>query len=199
MNVQKHVASTLLTVVALSWTGASSVSAQETRIAVANPIRIFNEMQEVKDLKQKLEGERARIESETKTRRERIQALQGARDQLRADSPQYTERDRELQQAAIEFDVWTRITQASAQRQQKMQMVSTYQKIEAATADVAKQKGLTVVFADQRQDLPDNVDPIPVEQLRGLLGARNVMYASDTADISNEIIALLDTKYKSGQ
>jgi Skp family chaperone for outer membrane proteins len=199
MIAKKQLASTLLTVVALSWMGASVASAQDARIGVANPVRIFNEMQEVKDLKQKLEGERARIEQETKTRRERIQALQGARDQLRPDSPQFSERDRELQQAAIEFDVWTRITQAAAQRQQKMQMVTTYEKIEAATAEVAKQKGLTVVFADQRQDLPDNVDPIPVEQLRGILGARNVMYAADTADISNEVIALLDTKYKSGQ
>jgi Skp family chaperone for outer membrane proteins len=199
MIAKKHLASTLLTVVTLSWTGASVASAQDARIGVANPVRIFNEMQEVKDLKQKLEGERARIEQETKTRRERIGALQGARDQLRPDSPQFTERDRELQQAAIEFDVWTRITQAAAQRQQKTQMVTTYEKIEAATAEVAKQKGLTVVFADQRQELPDNVDPIPVEQLRGILGARNVMYASDTVDISNEVIALLDTKYKSGQ
>ena len=177
----------------------SVASAQEMKIAVANPVRIFNEMQEVKDLKQKLEGDRAKAEAESKTRRDKIQSLQGARDQLRVDSPQYGDRDKEFQQAAIEYDVWTRITQASAQRQQKQQMLGTYQKIEAAVAEVAKAKGYAIVFADQRQDLPENIDPIPVEQIRGLLSTRNVMFASGAADISEAVIAQLDANYKSGK
>ena len=99
-------------------------------------------------------------------------------------------------QEAIQFDTWTKITQAQLQGQQKQQMKQLFDKIVDATSEVAQQQGYDLVLADQRPELPENLGMINVEQLRQLLNQRNVLYETEKVDISSAVIANLDSKYK---
>jgi Skp family chaperone for outer membrane proteins len=166
------------------------------RIATASPARIFVEMQETKDLRAKLESETGALQNEAKQRQQKVKDLQAARELLKPDSPQYAEAERAFMQEAIQFDTWTKITQAQLQGQQKQQMKQLFDKIVAATAEVAQQEGYDLVLADQRPELPDNLGVINVEQLRQLLNQRNVLYGNEKVDISAKVIANLDSKYK---
>jgi Skp family chaperone for outer membrane proteins len=178
---------------------ASTASAQDaTRVAVSNPARVFGEMQETKDLKQKLESDRVALEADVRNRQQKVKDLQSARDLLKPDSPQYAQADQSFMTAAIEFDTWSKITQAQLQGQQKTQMKTLFDKIVAATGEVAQQKGFDLVLADQRPDLPENLAAINVEQLRAILNTRNVLFAGQKVDITNDVIASLDAKYRAG-
>jgi len=75
-------------------------------------------------------------------------------------------------------------------------MKSLFEKIQSATSEVAKSKGITLVLAEQRPEVPENLDQVTVDQLRILITQRNVLFAGDGIDISNDIIALLDSRYK---
>jgi len=185
----------LLAIVVLTGLAISPARA-EMKIAIANPARIFNEMQETKDLKVKLENDRKSLEAQEREKREKIKALQDERDQLKSDTPQYAERNKALLSAAIEFKTWGEIMQADVQRTQKIQMKSLFEKIQAATAEVAKEKGISLVIAEQKPDVPDNLEQITVDQLRLVITQRNVLFAEEATDISNEVIALVDAKYK---
>ena len=66
-----------------------------------------------------------------------------------------------------------------------------YDKIEAAIAEVAQKNGIDLVISDNRQEI-GNVEEITSEDLRRALGIRNVLYAGKTADISENVILLLD-------
>src|SRR4051812_25374931 len=113
--------------------GAATAHAQDAKIAVCNPARVFGDMQETKDLKASLESQRKQIETEVAQRQQKVKDLQAARDLLKADSPQYQKADQDFMQEAIQFDTWSKITQAQLQGQQKTQMKNLFDKIVAAT------------------------------------------------------------------
>ena len=191
----RHIALVAICVICLTAAGAF---AQEAKIGIVNPARVFAEMQETKDLKAKLETDRQNLEKEINARQQKVKDLQAARDLLKADSPQYQEADQKFMSEAIQYDTWQKITQATLQGQQKQQMKTLFDKIVAATTAVAQAKGLELVFADQRPDMPDNLTQISVEQLRAMLNGRNILFTSEKVDLNSAVIAELDAKYKAG-
>ena len=190
--------STLIAALVICLTAVGARAQDATRIAVVNPARVFAEMQETKDLKQKLENDRSTLEKEVQGRQNKVKDLLAERDLLKADTPQYAEKDRTFMQAAIEFDTWSKIKQAELQGQQKQQMKVLFDKIVAAAQEVATQKQIDLVLADQRPDLPENLGQVNVEQLRAILNGRNIIYMNQKVDISGDVIAALDAKYRAG-
>ena len=171
-------------------------AAQGQSIAVVNPAKVFNEMQETVDLKQKLQGERAAIENEEKAR---VKAVEDSRNAARLFNPgtaEFKAKNQEFMQKAIQLQTWRELTKADLARSQKAQMKDLFGKIEAATKEVATAKKLDLVLVDQRADLPDDLDPITVEQLRALINQRTVLHADPKLDISNDVIAVLNAQYK---
>jgi Skp family chaperone for outer membrane proteins len=191
--------SAVTTVAACLLSFAAIAPAQEaTKVAVCNPARVFGEMQETKDLKQKIENQQKQLKAEIDARQGKVKDLQAQRDLLKPDSPQFTTADQTFMKEAIEFDTWSKITQAQLQGEQKQQMKSLFDKIVQATDEVAKAKGIDLVFADQRPDLPENLAAINVDQLRAILNGRNILSINEKkVDISQDVIANLDAKYKS--
>jgi Skp family chaperone for outer membrane proteins len=125
-----------------------------------------------------------------------IRKLEAQRGQLKPDSPQFDELSEKYNDAALEFKLWQAQATSKAERNQKRQIKALFQKVEAATAEIAQRDGYDLVLAKQRPELPDNVDNVKYEQIVAALSARNVLYASPKADITDAVIALLDSKYK---
>jgi Skp family chaperone for outer membrane proteins len=177
---------------------ASAFGQSDTvRVAIANPGRIFNEMQETKALKANLESEHGRLKQMEDERRKELQKLQEERNQLKADTPQWEELNNKLMDAVLEFQLWGQKTKAKAERDQKRQLKLLFDNIESAVAEVAKRDGYDLVVAELRPELPENLDQVTFDQMRIAMNSRNVLYASSKADISDAVIAMLDSKYKS--
>jgi len=178
---------------------APGQSTSATKIAIANPARIFNEIQETKDLKQLIETKTKNLEQDRFAREQKLKDLKALRDQLKPDAPQYADRDRELRQAAIEYDTWMKMNQAEMQFEQKRQMLLIFNKITTAVQEVATAKGIDVVIAEQKPEFPPNLDQINADQLRVLINSQNVLFNSPQVDISTDVITSMDAKYKSGK
>ncbi|HMB96059.1 MAG TPA: OmpH family outer membrane protein [Tepidisphaeraceae bacterium] len=177
----------------------AALSAQTPKIAVANPAKIFNEIQETKDLQAKLADDLKTLQATDHEKSTKVKDMQANRDTLKPDSPQYNDINKQLMQATVEYEVWSRLQQADVQRQQKLQIKNLFEKITAATGDIAKQRGIDLVIAENKPEFPDNIDQINADNLRMLISQRNILYDSGTLDISNEVIAAMDAKYKSGK
>lgn len=170
----------------------------QTRIAMVNPSRIFAEMQETKDLKEKLEAQRQRLVAQEKEKRDEIQSLQQSRDQFKPDHPQYEEINNKLMKAAIDFKSWGELTKLEAERNQKRQMRTLFEKIQRAVGEIAQRDGLDLVVADTQPELPENMDAISFNDLRQIINQRNLLFASKKADISDAVLAVLDAQYRGG-
>lgn len=176
---------------------APLVRAQENlKIAIVNTVRIFSEMQETRDLKLKIENDRKTLEATDHQKQEDLNAKKQARDLLKPDSPEFQVRNQEFLKAAIEYRAWKELTQMEIDRSQKMQIKSLFDKIESAVGELAAQRGLDLVLAEQHPDIPPSLESITIDQLRSMIAGRNVLFASQKADISADVIALLDAKYK---
>ncbi len=170
--------------------------APAVRVAIANPAKIFADMQETKDLRTKLDDERKRLEATEREKRQRLADLQSQRELLNPGTPDYEAKNRELITASIEFESWGRLAQLDVQRNQKMQMIRLFGKIQEAVGEVARNRGYDLVISQQAPELPQNIDQIDVNQLRLLISQRTVLFNVPSVDISDEVTALLDQRYR---
>jgi Skp family chaperone for outer membrane proteins len=193
---RKYLLPLALIVAAVVPAGSSFGQAQPSRIAVANPGRIFNEMQELKDLKESLDSENQRLKAQEDERRSELTKLQAQRNQLKADSPQWDKLNNQLMEAVGDFQLWAQKEKMKADRNQKRQIKALFQHIEEACGEVAQREGFDIVISDQRPEIPENLDTINFDQLRALISSRNVLYTGKQTDISDAVIALVDSKYK---
>lgn len=178
---------------------APAAAQQAPRMAIANTAKILNDLQETKDLNQQIGNELKALDAEGQARGQKVRDLQAQRDALKTDSPQFDQKNQEFLTARIEFEIWAQLQKANLERKQKVQMRALFSKITQTVAEVATQKQVDVVFAEQRVDIPDNLDQLTVDQLKAIIGQRNILYNSATVDITNDVITSMDAKYKTGR
>ena len=175
---------------------AQNAAGDALRIATANPGRILQEMAERNEMKTKLDAEIQSLGAEEQQRVQKIKELQAARDLLKQETPQWEDANRQLLTASIELRTWTEVSKNALDNRQKQQIKTLYGKIVEAIGEVAQQRGIDLVIADQQRELPQNVDQMSVQQLRAELTQRDVLYSAAKVDISGDVIALLDKKYR---
>jgi Skp family chaperone for outer membrane proteins len=164
------------------------------RVAIANTAKIFSEMQETKDLKAKLEGKRKDIETEENDRRAKINAMEAGLKEMNPGNPQFNASQDAVDKEMADFDSWGKLVRLQAEREQKNTMILLFNKIQAAVGKVAAQDGIDIVLADQAPDL-SNTEAMSFDQLRSVINQKEVLYTSKKADISDEVLTLLDAEY----
>ncbi|CAN5643327.1 hypothetical protein BH09PLA1_BH09PLA1_25110 [soil metagenome] len=180
-------------------TGNASAQIQPTKVAIANPAKIFTELKETGDLRKAMEAKEQQVKSQQFEKQQKIKDLQARRDQLKPDSSGYAEANRDLMQAAVDYEVWGRMVQAEVQQEQKRQLLGIFTRITNAVSEVATAKGIDLVITDQRPEIPENLDAVNVDQLRGLINSRNVLFFKPQIDISADVVTALNAKYEKGQ
>ena len=166
------------------------------KIGTVNPARIFNEMQETKDLKQKMESDRKNIEDTEKARVNDVEEARKRRGLFASGSEEFNKANKELIEKAVALQTWRELVKADLQTQQKTQMKSLFEKIEAATKQVAEAKKLDLVVVQNSTELPAELEQLNVDQLRAIINQRTVMYNNGKFDITGDVLAAVDAKYK---
>jgi Skp family chaperone for outer membrane proteins len=182
------------------WLTPGAATAQEQmplRVAMCVPGKIFRQLHETQELQRRMDAERERFEREERERRERLEGLRMHRDQLMPGMPQFDERHQELVRAMIEFEAWGRVMQMEVQRKQKQHTKHLFDRIQQGAGEVARQRGFHMVIAEP--EVPENIDMVTPEQLNMALTQRNVLYAADLVDISDDIVAHLNERFREGR
>src|SRR5690349_14190452 len=111
------------------------------RIAVVDASRAFNEMQETKDAQDQMKQDRDRPEATAKAKADELNKLKAQRDQLKPGAPGFDDLTDKLNDAYNDFQAWRASAQAKAERAQKRQVATLFQKVEQATAKIAQREG----------------------------------------------------------
>jgi Skp family chaperone for outer membrane proteins len=199
MLSRRSICAIALSAVALLSPAGFAAAQDGPKIATVNPAKVFNEMQETKDLKQKMENDRQAIQAEGKRRAEELEEAKKARAMLLEGSEDFNKKNQDMIKKAVELQVWQELIKADLARQQKSQMKNLFEKIEQATKEVAEAKKLDLVIVEQKIELPtdpNTMEQINVDQLRGLINQRTVLYSNGKFDITNDVLANVDAKYK---
>src|SRR5688572_13934383 len=198
MNRTRIIPTALAVTLLLSLALPAAAQTSPGKIATANPAVIFNQIQETKDLQAKFNADLGTLNEQRKAKELQINDTKAARDSLKPDTTQWAERNKELVRLAVEYKAWQEIVQADLERQQKMQMKAIFDRITETVGQVATSRGVVLVIAEVKPELPDNIDQVNTNDLRARLISRNVLFSQPQVDISNDVIAAMDAKYKGG-
>ena len=198
----KRIAS-LTTALALSalFAAAPSADAQDRpiRVATVNMPRVFNEIQERKEVEGRLRQEQGRLAAEQKQKLEELQKLKAEGGNYRRGSEQYEEWRQRYMKATIAQQAWAETAKQEMDWRLKRSTRDIFDKITAAVTEYATSNQIDLVLADHQPTLSDEeLEKIPAERIGEVMDRRRVIYASKNADISDAIIASLDAKYKAG-
>jgi Skp family chaperone for outer membrane proteins len=178
---------------------APLAKAQEAiKVAVCNPGKVFESLDERKAIQDKMKGERDRVQSEAKRRDEEVKQLKLEREALKPESPQYAEKTQLLMQKAVEFEVWARIQEQEMAKREKDQVKALYDKIAAACKVVAEQKKLDLILSERKPEIPPDMSQLTPDQLRALLAQTDVLYKNEKADVTQAVIGQLNADYAKG-
>ena len=176
--------------------GQAAPSQAAPKIATASTAKIFMGMKEKTDVRAKIEQHVKQLRDEEQSRRQKVQDLQQQLDLLKPDSSQYEEANKAFTAAAIEFKNWGEVSQANSARNEKQQTKMLFDKITAAIAEIAKERGIDFVIAEQP---PFNVERMSPQDLQQAMVQRQVLYANASLDITQDVIARLDERYNASK
>ncbi len=179
---------------------ASAVQAQVApagppKIGLCNVLKIIEGTKEFKDMVDAAKKRQDDFNNQVNDKKKQATDMQTQLGFLDPNSPQYKTQNEALLKFSIETDVWAKMTEASEQRLQKANTKALFDKLDAAIAQVAKNKQLNLVLADQRQDIPSNLDTIDINTLNQLLVSRSILYHDPNLDITQDVIIVLDQAY----
>ena len=176
----------------------SSLAQDTPKIATVNLVRVFGEMQETKDLQQKMDSERKALEDEKAKREKQLNELRQQRSLFQEGSDDYNKKNKELIDQTVSLRAWQELVNYDQLRQRKSQFKTLFEKIEAAAKEIAEQRKIDLVIVEHRPDFPsgDVMEQLNLEQVRGLINQRTVLFNNLRFDITGDVVANLDAKYK---
>lgn len=163
------------------------------QVATVNLVYVFDNFDRTKVLNQRRLESLQRLQEAEEQKTEALDAERRTLQALAPDSAEFFRRKREFDRMNIEFQVWQmyereQITQAHLHWIQR-----TYQMVIEEIAEVSRKHGIPLVVTQEELDVSriDNTESL----LQRIL-IRKVVYCNPDIDITDEVLANLNTKFE---
>jgi Skp family chaperone for outer membrane proteins len=186
-----------LFVAALAFARPSFAQDAATRIATANPGKILQQMQERQDKQNALKNDEVALNAEGKKKLDEIKELGEQREKFsKKGTPEYTAKSNDILEKQIQLQVWDEVKKQELLRRHNEEFKALFAKIQQMIATVAQEKKIDLVITDFGADFPDDLTGLSADQMRQIIGQKNILYTNKGVDISAEVTARLDAAYK---
>lgn len=187
------------TTVAIGWltTLAASTALAETRIAVVNVPQVSENYERTKDLEAHFDNVRKGLQQqrdELKSKAERL--AKSLQEEFKPGTDEFRNRRKELAmlEAQLQYFVDSEGKQIEAELAESLR--SIFDDIQTVIRAIAEEKGfdLILVADSMPPGAPDNT-----QQVRQQIVLQKVLYASARVDITRDVIARLNEKYRASR
>jgi hypothetical protein len=167
------------------------------RVVVANVPRIIAETRENVDFDETFRAEKEKLAADNARMQDQIRDVQSRAGNFRPDSPQYDDLQRQYVEAYSKWKVWGESNSMDREMRRKKHLRVMNDKVSAAVAEYAAREGIDLVIADVQPVLNEKQwAQVPPEQVESVIAQRRVLFSGKSLDVSDAIIALLDSKYR---
>ncbi len=163
------------------------------RVACVDVMKVINEYQRSKDLREEIAATEQELNAENERRRAEIDERLAAVEKLDADEPTRAERMRALRQMTIEYKVWGEVKETDMTAEIARWSVKIYREVQDAVAKVAQEKGYDVVLY-LGDFTPQSMDP---QQIQEQVRRNKVLYCADHANLTQEVLDEINKTYRS--
>jgi Skp family chaperone for outer membrane proteins len=167
------------------------------KIGVASVQVIFDNLEETKQIKAKLDDHQQQLKLQAEEMNKNIQNLTTDQNLAKKDSAQYATDSQAIVKAKIELDILVQESNADIEHQNKIQLKHVFDEIQLAVATVAKADGYDLIIDAVTPDLPGDadLDSVHTDQLSLIINQRTILYSDQKNDISREVIAQMNSDF----
>jgi Skp family chaperone for outer membrane proteins len=167
------------------------------RTAIVRIGYIYRNMQESAQSYQSLSTRYSQMQQEGTKRQSEIGNIDNQlKTQFKVGSKQWYDLRATLDDKKLELETWTKKMQLELDREKKKALIEQYRHVNEAVEAVANQEHLDLVISDYTPEIvgPD-LDGIPQQQLEQLVLQRAVLFAGKKADITEEVLTLVEANF----
>ncbi|HUW84594.1 MAG TPA: OmpH family outer membrane protein [Phycisphaerae bacterium] len=173
-------------------TNAQAVDVDLSKVAVVDVIRIFNECQQTKDVNERFQLRDEKFVDQRQKLKEAVDQKEGELEAFARGSKEYIERFKQWVQLQIDYGSTIKIHQRRIVRDQVFWTRRTYTQIVQAVEEVAKARGLLLVFYRDEMDLQTD----DLKDLGNRLRDRKVVFSAAGLDITQEVLDKVNRDYR---
>ena len=174
--------------------GAPSLVWASPKIAVVNVPVVSERYARTGDLETQFDALRRRLGAERDTMRERIdRAKQALQEEIKPGTEEFERRRKEVAMLEAELQWFMDSEGQKVERGLANSLRSIFDDIQAVVREIATEKGIDVVLAGDQ--LPAEM-PESTTQIRQHILLQKVLYWSRDVDITDEVVARLNARYK---
>ncbi|MFW5682147.1 MAG: OmpH family outer membrane protein [Phycisphaeraceae bacterium] len=181
--------------IVLGFAGAyaqNRMAAEPVAVAVVDLEELLENLDERTEREADVARERERLQQEAEQKRSQVQQIRNELDMLKAGTSNFREKQAELEQAAIELNVWTQYQQQRVNRETGLMIEDLYRKCLDAVEAAAKDAGYDMVFFKESSPDFDYENP---QQLSAQITVRKLLWSSDEVDITNDVAQRMNNAY----
>lgn len=171
---------------------AQAASGGPLPVAVIDMVKVFNECDQWKAIKDLLEKKTQQHNAEAEKRKEEITAKTAELDAYHPDKPEWAKCREEVARLRISAGVWAELQKNRFDQLQKQWVDRNYADISKAVAQVAQKRGLALVLV--RDEI--QTDAKDYNQMFAQILNRKVVYHSAGIDITEEVMKLHNEQFK---
>jgi Skp family chaperone for outer membrane proteins len=166
-----------------------------TKIGVVSILKVFQKCKRNEKYRQTALAEQAKADAEIDKLSKEIEAEQAGLKTLKVGSEDYLARGKQIltEKASLQAQQDFYKQQAAIKEQQWAEEV--YKDVLKIVAEVAKEKGLDMVFERDEPEFPTS----NYTELMTVISTHKVLYSGGCEDISDEVLARLDAEQQGGQ
>jgi Skp family chaperone for outer membrane proteins len=157
---------------------------------------IYRNMQEAAQSFQSLKNRFTQMQGDEAKRRQELEGLANQLLQFKVGSPQWFSLRDSIDDKKLALESWAKKMQIELDREKKKALIDQYRHVNEAVQTVAEQQHLDLVVSDYTPEIvgPD-FDGIQQQQLEQLVLSRAVLFAGKKADITQEVLTLVDANF----
>ena len=166
------------------------------QIAVVRTAQVTRNCAESRQLIQALQARANQMSQDQAKKKTEIDQMIEQLSQLKAGSAQWLQLRDQIDDKRLALEVWNEKMKLELDRKQKAGEKSVYDHVTQAVQAVAENQHLDLVLADNSPDIGADLDGITPAQFNQLLAARAVLFANKKADITEDVLTLVESNFK---
>ncbi len=178
--------------------GPAAVRA-DLKVGVVDLVNVTNNYGRTQDASADLQVEQANLKAETEPKVTALEELRLQRDGFNKGTEEWKKLDEQVLKKQVELRNWIAMERIKIERRHRDVLLDMYREIADVVERVAKQKGLDLVFTKAFLEPPqiDVDESTGLEDLKKRIIGQRVLYPTDTVDLTEEVLKILNTEYKS--
>jgi Skp family chaperone for outer membrane proteins len=173
---------------------ADDATAPPLKIASCNPLMVFSQIQEGKDLAGEWKQQSDTLTSEATAKKAELESKEAELKLLLPTSSEYEKKVEDLTTLQADDQAWLQAQQVNTARQQREQEQTIFDKILKAINDVAQAQGVTLVINGAHADFPP-LDHLDANAFIQTILLHTVLYGDPKLDITQQVIVAMDKAY----